>query len=230
MGPARTDDLDRADRNDKWRLLTLLLAILLIGAIGWAMYSGGQSSSRRAVSEASQKYTLAQQVAAACALKDQAGDLGGLCQSAKQIVKDGPQGSPGLQGPPGDTGPQGPLGPKGDQGFRGDQGLGQIGAAGLPGTTGTAGLNGAPGAAGTAGLNGTAGADGLKGVDGAAGATGAAGPVGAVGPAGATGAVGPAGASAYPFTFTFVITGPRTTWTVTCVMTAPGVVSTCTTV
>lgn len=181
-------DLDRADRNDKWRLATALLGLALVVAIAWAMYSANTASQNRAISESSQKFTLAQQVAAACAIKTQADDLGGLCSSAQQIVKEGPAGSPGLAGPPGDTGPQGPLGPKGEQGVQGFQGLtGAAGLQGIFGKTGDQGITGPVGAAGSNGADGNAGAVGALGPTGPAGANGLPGAIGATGPAGPAG-------------------------------------------
>ncbi|MGV8973205.1 MAG: hypothetical protein ACOH10_12860 [Rhodoglobus sp.] len=243
-------DLDRAARADKWRIVAVVLAFLLAGAVTWSLVTSTSSAKDRALSEASQKFTLAQQVAAACAVKEQADDLGGLCASATQIVKEGPAGSPGLQGPPGHPGPQGPLGPKGEvgalgfqgiQGAQGVQGLnglagpqgifgepGQNGSTGPEGPAGPVGANGPTGAIGPAGTEaGPTGPEGPTGTTGMMGATGPAGPegpAGLAGPIGPIGATGPAGPSAFPFTFTFSIPGDKT---VTCTIVDPTATATC---
>lgn len=183
------EDLDKADRRDKWQPAVWILALLLVGAVTWILIVQSNTSDKKASSEASQKFTLAQQVAAACAVKEQADDLGGLCASAKQIVKEGPAGKEGLQGPAGDTGPQGPLGPKGEQGVQGIQGV--LGSQGIFGKPGTTGIAGEPGPTGPAGPAGADGATGAAGADGSPG-----------GPSGATGADGQ---SAFPFSFTFTV-------------------------
>lgn len=184
---SHNEDLDKADRRDRWQPAVWILALLLVGAVTWILIVQTNASNKKASSEASQKFTLAQQVAAACAIKEQADDLGGLCTSANQIVKEGPAGSPGIQGPPGDVGPEGPLGPKGEDGLNGAQGLnGATGSQGLFGKTGIAGANGQAGATGAQGLP---GADGATGPDGPPGATGAIGATGPQGPVGATGVV-----------------------------------------
>lgn len=208
------EDLDKDDRLDKWRIAVWVLVLLLIGAITWILIAQGNTANRHASNEASQKFTLAQQVAAACAIKEQADDLGGLCQKAQQLVKEGPAGHTGVQGPPGDIGPQGPLGPKGETGDQGIQGLlGAQGLFGKPGDTGAAGAAGSPGEPGVIGPSGSAGADGV------------AGPAGVAGAAGSPGAIGTTGQSAFPFTFDFTtVTGKFT-----CNVTAPNVITVCTT-
>jgi len=226
-------DLDKADRNDKYRYGVWILAALLIGAITWILLVQNGNANDRAAIEASQKFTLAQQVAAACAIKDQKDDLGGLCTKAQQLVKEGPAGSTGAQGDPGATGAQGPLGPKGEQGVQGNQGTqGLLGPQGIFGKTGSNGITGVPGIAGT---NGTAGSDGVTGATGKDGQTGPAGATGADGKDGATGAkgdtgvagppgvTGPTGANAFPFSFTF----KTTLETFNCVITASDAVATC---
>jgi hypothetical protein len=220
------EDLDRAARGDRWRLAAILLAGLLILAAAWSFYAMNTVAQNKATAEASAKYTLAQQVAAACAVKDQAGDLGGLCQSANQIVSQGTAGLPGTQGIPGIpglsgaqgiTGAQGPLGPKGIQGIQGVTGLmgpqGIFGVPGSQGTVGAAGATGTVGAKGDTGPAGTPGADGAKGDHGPAGTNGT------------NGAPGADGRSAYPFTFTFTSTNDQT-WT--CTLPAAGAPGTCT--
>jgi hypothetical protein len=106
---------------------------------------------------------------------------------------------PPVTGPTGLQGPMGPAGPQGPQGPEG--GTGQAG---------TAGKAGSPGSPGSPGETGTAGTTGEQ------------------GPAGPAGTDGKDGASAYPFTFTFVIDfPPGHTTTYTCTLTAPGVAATC---
>lgn len=213
--PEPNADLDRSDRNDKWRLTAGLLALALVIAIAWTMWAANTTSQNKATSEASQKYTLAQQVAAACALTTRTGDLGGLCQSAQQIVKEGPPGSPGLAGPPGATGPQGPLGPKGDQGIQGFTGM-----AGAAGSQGTFGKTGDQGVVGPSGERGTTGADGTPGATGPAGGTGPAGPAGADGLPGPIGATGPAGADGQTPTAMTCVENPAALGTFDCTATA----------
>lgn len=227
-------DLDKADRNDKYRYAVWILAALLIGAVTWILLVQNGNAKDQAASEASQKFTLAQQVAAACALKEQADDLGGLCKKVDKIVQEGPAGSTGAQGDPGAIGAQGPLGPKGEQGSQGNQGVqGLLGAQGIFGKTGTQGSTGVPGIAGS---NGTAGADGATGSTGADGQTGPAGATGAdgkdgatgakgdTGAAGADGATGPTGSDTFPFKFTF----KTLTETFNCTIISSDAVATCT--
>ena len=173
---SHNEDLDKADRLDKWRRIAIGLALLLVAAVTWSLFAQNNSARIQAASEASQKFTLAQQVAAACAIKEQADDLGGLCQKAQQLVKEGPAGSAGVQGPPGDVGAQGPLGPKGEPGVQGNHGIqGIIGPQGLQGLLGE-GVAGASGSVGPQGDPGEAGPAGLPGADGAPGAPGASAP------------------------------------------------------
>ena len=223
-------DLDKADRNDKYRYAVWILAALLIGAVTWILLVQNSNAKDQAASEASQKFTLAQQVAAACALKEQADDLGGLCKKVDKIVQEGPAGSTGAQGDPGAVGSQGPLGPKGEQGVQGNQGIGGLlGPQGIFGKTGPTGSTGVPGIAGSDGTSGADGADGATGATGAdgqtgpAGATGADGKDGSTGVKGDTGATGPAGAPSFPFSFTF----KTTLETFNCVITAPDAIATC---
>lgn len=178
------EDLDLADRQDKWRMGTWVLALLLVGAVTWILMVQSNNSKLQAASEASQKFTLAQQVAAACAIKTQADDLGGLCAKAQQLVKEGPAGSAGIQGPPGDVGAQGPLGPKGEQGVQGLQGT--QGIFGQAGTTGVTGKIGEPGSKGELGAKGDVGPQGERGEQGAPGTTGVIGATGLQGIPGLT--------------------------------------------
>lgn len=203
------EDLDKDDRLDKWRTIAWILSLLLVGAGIWILLEQNNSSSKLATSEASQKFTLAQQVAAACAIKTQADDLGGLCESATQIVKEGPAGSPGTQGPPGDTGPQGPLGPKGETviGAKGDPGDTVIGP---PGES-IVGPQGPPGES-IVGAKGDPG-ESIVGEKGEPGET-------IVGPQGATGA---AGLPAFPFSFSF----EAQNGTYACTITEPDTLATC---
>lgn len=141
--PAR-DDLDDQARAERWTKIAVALAIGLAAVL---LVLGGRATNTaqsQALNEASQKYTLAQQVAAACAMTDKAADLGGLCTTAEAVVQAGPAGSQGIQGVAGANGlngiqgipgQQGPLGPKGEQGIQG-----------LLGKPGLQGLLGGPGA------------------------------------------------------------------------------------
>lgn len=227
-------DLDKADRNDKYRYGVWILAALLIGTITWLLLVQSGNAKNQAAREAAQKFTLAQQVAAACAIKTQADDLGGLCSKAQQLVKEGPAGLTGAQGDPGTTGAQGPLGPKGEQGVQGRQGIqGILGPQGIFGKPGSAGANGEVGPVGVAGSDGTAGADGTNGTTGATGADGQTGPPGPSGAAGGNGAVGPtgpagtdgaAGSDTFPFMFSF----KTLTETFNCTITSSDAVATCT--
>lgn len=225
------EDLDRADVLDKWRLVAGGVVILLLVSVVWLVMAQNKTANttagilkaqsaadkNRASSEASQKYTLAQQVAAACAISGNEDDLGGLCTSAKDIVREGPSGSPGIQGPPGATGPQGPLGPKGEQGVQGNQGiLGKQGIFGKVGDTGVAGPSGPTGTLGEPGTDGSPGTDGTDGVDGKDGTDGT------------DGSRGPAGPVAFPFTFTFNPPLPATE-TYTCTITTSDAAATCVT-
>lgn len=180
------DDLDAQARAERLRAIFVVLGIIIAAVL---LFFGGRATNRaedQAVAEAGAKFTLAQQVAAACAAKSGADDLGGICQSANQIVKAGPAGSTGAQGvqgiqgnegSAGIPGGQGPLGPKGEQGVAGLQGI-----AGL---LGQPGLTGAIGAAGTAGADSTL--RGPDGPQGPAGVDGQAGPIGVAGAAGVDG-------------------------------------------
>lgn len=181
--PVAPDNSD-LEHQDKVEALRTVAVIGFIVLVALALFFGGRATNEAkdaANTQAQDKYTLAQQVAAACAMSQQAEDLGGLCARADQIVEEGPKGDPGASGPQGPQGPQGPIGPKGDPGTDG--------SVGSPGAQGAAGQNGKPGASGAQGDPGVAGADG------ATGATGPAGPAGAAGPAGPVGPQGPSGPS-----------------------------------
>jgi len=198
-------DLDKDARYDKWRTAVWVLAFLLIGAIAWILTTQSADANKQAAASASEKFTLAQQVAAACALKEQADDLGGLCADASAIVKEGPPGSPGVPGPAGDVGPAGPLGPKGEDGVSivgpsGKDGTSVVGPAGADGTSivGPSGKNGESvvGPAGPAGVNGES----------------------------ITGPAGPAGTPAFPFGFVFTFDAN----TFNCTITAQDAIALCT--
>lgn len=122
----------------------------------------------------------------------------------------GPPGPSGQKGDPGDAGAQGPRGATGDRG--------QQGPVGHPGPAGPRGEQGPPGPAGQSG------AEGAKGDTGPAGPPGAQGPQG---PAGRDGAPGAAGKDAFPFTFTFTISGPFGDRTYTCTIADPQQTATC---
>lgn len=162
------------DRRARWRTIAFVAAALLLAAIGIIYVQANNRAETAADAAKAGTFSLAQQVAAACSgpnVNDKA--LKQLCDSAKQIVREGPPGPEGPIGPAGPAGPQGPQGPAGPQG-----------AAGTNGTNGTNGVDGANGANGT---NGSNGVDGEPGTTGANGSDGAAGPPGPAGPAGADG-------------------------------------------
>lgn len=196
-------DLDRAERAEKRRWAAFAVTVLASVLLTWftvsslndevAQQERATSSAQSAADvEAQAKYTLAQQVAAACVDPATREGLGGLCETAKGIVLEGPEGPSGPagpEGPPGPQGPPGPLGPKGD-----------------PGSTGATGKAGTPGGPGPAGPPGTDGVDGEPGGPGPQGETGATGPEGPPGPAGQDGTDGTNGTDgrdAVPFSFTF---------------------------
>lgn len=171
------EDLDQQDRRDvrtKWVVGLALIACILLGALLALATDRSQQSAENADS---QKLSLAQQVAAACARPDVDDvTLRPLCDNAKKIIK---QGDSGPQGPPGPIGLQGPQGPPGLNGLNGADGVNGVNGKGGPaGANGVSGTDGGPGPAGTDGSPGPAGADG---------ADGAQGPVGPAGPAGADG-------------------------------------------
>jgi hypothetical protein len=225
--PSHNEDLDKDDRFDKWRTTVWVLVLLLVGAVTWALVAQANSANKQASSEASQKFTLAQQVAAACAVKEQADDLGGLCASATQIVKEGPAGIAGIQGPQGLLGPKGEPGEPGNPGFQGIQGIpGLVGAQGIfgeQGATGVAGATGATGATGKDGVSGISGIDGAPGVTGGTGLTGATGATGLDGIPGQTGPSGAPGQPAFPFSFSF--TAQKITYD--CTITAQAALAVC---
>lgn len=206
------DDLDQQARAERLRAVIVTGVVLMAGLM---LFLGGRATSQaeeRAAAQAGAKFTLAQQVASACAAKTGADDLGGICQSATQIVKAGPAGTAGIQGIQGVQGVdgltglaglQGPLGPKGEQG--------------VTGLTGSQGIAGLLGKAGVAGADSTL--QGPQGLQGPAGADGQAGPIGA------TGAAGVPGKTPTQMTCTKVIpptpsTGPPDSNPWTCVATA----------
>jgi hypothetical protein len=182
----------REERHERWRTYLPLALIMLGGVIValWVGYSISESQKEqvkakttavKAIDAADQaqaeKYTLAQQVAAACA----GGTLDPeiqtqLCSDARQVVKEGPQGAQGIPGI------------QGVQGVKGEQGIpGKNGADGAPGPKGDTGASGVNGKDGLPGEKGDVGAVGEK------GETGATGPQGPPGPKGDTGGIGPQG-------------------------------------
>ena len=219
------DDLSKDDRSDKIRIMGVSAFVIL--AMILVFFGGRQTNQARdeALVEASQKFTLAQQVAAACAVEDTAADLGGICPKVAKIVEQGPTGSIGKQGLPGNTGPQGPLGPAGVQGVQGVQGV-----RGLIGTTGLVGDLGATGSSGATGDTGATGSPGAPGTPGEVGGTGAAGSPGADGAVGAPGIPGTPGVSAFPFTFAFIVPlGAVPNQPISCTLVQPATPATCTT-
>lgn len=124
---------------------------------------------------------------------------------AKEILKEGPQGIPGVQGTSGLQGPQGVQGIQGPQGKQGPAGpQGPPGAAGKNGVTppcqlllgGCQGSDGKQGPTGPEGARGPQGEQGVKGETGAKGDIGPEGVPGAQGPKGDTGATGDKGTDA----------------------------------
>lgn len=173
-------DLDRQGLAELLRT-TILIVVMILGA--FVIFFGGRgltSAQNQADRAQAQTFTLAQQVASACAMKSPATDaLGGICQEVAPIVKAGPAGQPGPAGDPGSVGIEGPLGPKGVSGPRGPQGVqGVTGLQGIFGKQGTTGIPGTTGDAGTIGGTGPTGLDGPKGAEGPAGPAGAAGTAG----------------------------------------------------
>lgn len=174
------DTFDDEDRRDRWRNIAILAVIFLSGVLValWVgfLISDSQEEEAKATTTAvradqeatearAEKYTLAQQVAAACAGGTLDEDVQTqLCSDAREVVKEGPRGAQGI---PGIQGVQGVPGKDGAQGEQGVQGV--------------------PGAAGANG------ADGSPGETGPQGATGEQGPQGPTGPQGEPGAIGPAG-------------------------------------
>jgi len=188
-------DLDRGATIDRYRTIVVVLALIIAAGLAWYL---GVSAKDSANSEATAKaatFSLAQEVAAACASPEVTLDLSDLCQSAQNVTKDGPAGA---AGPPGDKGAQGATG------FPGKDGA--TGATGLTGPPSVNGINGVDGAIGASGANGSTGATGGNGIDGTNGTNGID---------GTNGADGAAGTSAYPFTFSFTTVGQPGTYTCT---------------
>jgi len=203
-------DLDRGALVDRYRTIVVVLALIIAAGLAWYLGTSAKDSANQEATAKAQTFSLAQEVAAACASPEVTADMADLCQSAKVITKDGPAGA---AGPPGDKGAQGATGFPGKDGAPGLNGLpGVIGPAGPPGVNGTNGLDGATGSTGATG------ATGPKGVDG---------PAGPAGPAGATGATGETGATGTtnPFTFTFDTSGKPGLYT--CTITPPAEAAVC---
>lgn len=167
----------REARRDRLTILAIIMFVVFASVLGLWLARSNESKDEETQQAKAAAYTLAQEVAAACAgpaIDDAA--LKALCDDAKQIVK---------QGPPGPEGPIGPPGPPGPQGVQGVQGVpGPPGPRGPRGEAGEDGTDGAPGAPGEVGESGT---DGQDGAPGPAGPQGEPGPVGPEGPAGADG-------------------------------------------
>lgn len=221
-------DIDATTRMKRWVAALAIAVLVVAGAVSVLFVQNRDDETTKAQNSATQsdqeKLTLAQQVAAACAMKDSADDLGGLCAKADSIVQNGPsgpqgpEGGIGPQGPAGPQGPEGPLGPKGEQGIQGARGV-----------QGPAGALGTKGEAGPVGESGTDGSTGPAGEPGATGPSGPPGPQGEPGATGPKGDTGDPGTSAYPFTFSFTIDqGPLQDKTYTCTLEEPGTPVTCT--
>ena len=211
--PTSNADLDQGDRRSKILTALAVALALLVGALGWYLGQDATNSANKEASAKAQTFSLAQQVAAACASKDILTDMSTLCDKAKIIAKEGPAGA---AGPPGDQGAQGATGATGADGLIGPIGIqGANGAQGVQGTQGIIGLTGITGSNGDAGAQGPAGAKGDTGAPGA--------PSGIKGDPGIQGIQGNPG-SAYPFEFTFTVKGE----TIVCVFPAAATPGVCT--
>ena len=213
-------DLDRGALVDRYRTIVVVLALIIAAGLAWYLGTSAKDSANQEATAKAQTFSLAQEVAAACASPEVTADMADLCQSANVITKDGPAGA---AGPPGDKGAQGATGFPGKDGAPGLNGLpGAIGPAGPPGVNG---LDGATGPAGPVGATGATGATGPKGADGPAGPVGATGDPGTPstvpGPTGETGATG----TTSPFTFTFDTSGKPGPYT--CTITPPAEAAVC---
>ncbi len=189
------EDIEAEERRESAHRWLAAAAVFVAGVLIalWVGYSinESQDSEKKAQAQTTEargqadqaqaeKFTLAQQVAAACAADDlDPAVQTQLCRDAQQVVREGPRGAQGIPGVQGIQGVQGIPGADGRNG--------QDGADGNTGAAGPAGVDGAPGAEGPAG---PAGADGAPGPAGPAGADGKDGADGAVGPAGKDGADG----------------------------------------
>lgn len=191
-----TDDklrtLEEEERRDRRRNRLILAAIFILGCavalwVG-ASISQSQDATKKADTSATQakaaadqsqaeKFTLAQQVAAACAGGTLDKDVQTqLCRDAQQITKEGPRGAQGI---PGVQGIQGVQGVPGVDGLDGKDGLnGKDGATGPKGESGKDGAQGPAGPAGEPGKDGAQGPAGPPGADGKDGAVGPQGPAG----------------------------------------------------
>jgi hypothetical protein len=182
------------------RRIMLLLAVLTVLGFFTAIVAGWIAWGQKQ-NQVDAGRDLATQVQKACASGAlEADEFERLCKKADQVqevAKEGPQGPPGISGLQGPPGPPGPMGPQGPQGLMGMMGLpGANGATGGPGPTG------------------------LQGPPGPAGEPGPVGPEGPQGEPGPRGEKGDPGESAYPFSFTFTVSGnglgADTTYTVNC--------------
>lgn len=186
-------DLDRGATVDRYRTIVVVLALIIIAGLTWYLGMTAKDSANNEATAKAQTFSLAQEVAAACASPEVTADLSELCRNAKNVTKDGPAGA---AGPPGDQGEQGATGFPGKDGAPGLNGLpGAIGPIGPPNVNGTNGTNGATGSVGANGIDGTNGTNGTNGADGAKGADSTV-----------------PGQSAFPFTFSFVTDGTPGTY------------------
>lgn len=183
----------------------LVLAVLILGALGWTVYNQLSATADKNTAQANSQ-TLAQDIQTVCATQGKLMvDDRDLCVKAEQVQQNptqaipGPKGDPGAPGKDGIDGARGPAGP-----------VGPGGPAGAPGKAGADST--VPGPAGKDGAASTVpGPQGPAGPAGPAGADGAPGPMGPAGPAGANGAA--------PSSITFT---DRTGATYTCTPNPPG--------
>ena len=187
IGAVDLEKIEEEERREKIRNRILLGLVALIGcAVAFwvgSLVSANQEEAAKSQVQTEQaqveKFNLAQQIAVACADPDSGLDEDAqarLCQDAKSIVREGPQGAQGI---PGVQGPAGEQGMTGAQGVRGPPGI--DGIDGDTGATGAAGADGAPGPAGEKGATGDTGPQGPQGEKGDTGAIGPQGPAGADG-------------------------------------------------
>lgn len=170
------------ERHEKHRNRIIIAVVFLLG-VAVALWMGslinrsqtGEEKAQQQTEQAqTEKYNLAQQVAAACADESRESldedTYTRLCTDAQTIVKAGPRGAQGVPGPQGVQGIQGPQGVPGINGVDG-----------RPGQDGEDGAQGPPGPAGADGKDGATGPQGPPGADGKDGAVGPQGPAGADG-------------------------------------------------
>lgn len=218
IGPVDLEQIEAEEHREKIRNRVIIALIFLVGVavalwVGYLLNSE-QNTVDKAEAKTEQvqaeKFSLAQQIAEACASKDgtslDAETYDRLCADARTIVREGPQGAQGVPGI------QGPQGIQGEQGLQGAQGI-----RGPPGIDGTDGVDGAVGPQGEKGETGDTGPQGPQGEK---GDTGAQGPQGETGATGAVGPQGPAGANGQP-PFAWVVYNEAGNVIESCVRTDP---------